>query len=530
MIETGFTVSYNGVSPWGTGVGSFPPFVSVEISEDWTSNYQGSTRTVTLNGTIPSGGFTGTIQAIKNAFSTNFGTFSAPNVSMPSAMIEEITFDSQKFIGKTDYQIRLRDYSGCLNGILEPIDEISIEETIDGAKNISHRVSARGVFSTDSSLAFANAKTFVLSRTGISTWSSYYGAGSPILISQQESINRLEGVYSIVENYKLDTIYGNTSGIFKRFVVDLNSGIGDEYVRVDVSETIQMSKTGNISILKNFVSQDELYRHASGMYLSSDLNREPVSMTIDLDETGRILTAKTSFDNSLYGSYFDFEIDTQKDYKTQITTIGIKGNIVGSGRHVRKKYEKALEFYNNTIGGFNGVASYLYTFAQSGLLNIAGSTFPLNSIPQNITVSFNSGVGVISINSSFDDAPFVSGYSQFKWSASTDCGLNIFKPFASANKNGSYLIQDFNIINRTSVNLNGTFEIPRGGTNQTKHLNILSLLKNEEGMDKGYVEQETYSDISGESIASGFAYNYTKQGCQIGTLPTNRKIYSGVII
>lgn len=530
IIETGFTVKYNNLSPWGTGVGCFPPFVSVEIEEDWTSAYQGSIRRVTLNGTIPSGGFTNTINAIKTAFSQNYKAFEAPNIYMPVAYIEEISFDSQKFIGKTDYSITLRDYSGCLNHVLEPIDEITIDETTDGLRNISHRISAKGISTGNISNSLENAKSFVLSRTGISTWSNFYGAYSPILLSTQESINRFEGTYSVLENYKIDILNSTTNNIIKRFSVDMSSGMADDYVRLDVSAYYQIGKTGTISNLKNSVSVSDLYSCASGIYLNSDLNSEPISFSVDLDETGRTLSARASFDNSIYGSYFDYEIESQKDYKTELSVISIKGNIIGSGRHVRKKYEKALEFFNTTVGGFDGVASYLYPIATGGLVTIANSNFALNPNAKNLSATFNSGMGIISINCSFDDAPYVSGYNEYSWSVSTDCGINIFKPFASANVNGSYLIQDFNIINRTNINMNGSFEVIKDYPSQTSHLNILSLLKNEEGTQNGFVESENYTKSSGESMKSGFTYSYSKEGCDIVGLPEDKKIYSGTRI
>jgi hypothetical protein len=541
-IETGYTVTYNGQAPWGTGVSGAVPFVSVDIEEVWLAGQIGMIRTVSLNGTIPSGG-TAQITAIKNCFSTNFKPFSAPNITMTGAMVQEINFGSQNYIGKVDYAVTLKDFSGFPLTVSDPVDEIAFQDQPDGSVIINHKVSAQGVdISGDAAAAFNNAKNFVLGRTGLSTinslTTSFISSGNQshtYVVSQQENINRAGASYGVSEVFRYDPLRDIVSNTCRRFSVELNSGIADDYVQVSVNGTYQVGKDVFDSGLFAQTSQTELFNLASVIY--SNLNPAPVSLNVDADSAfsssalwTRNLNVRAVFDNSPGGSFFDYDYEISKDYRDGITQVNIRGQIVGSGRHVRRKFNSALSFFNTTVGGWNGAANFAYAAAQSGVIALGYTTYSFNPQPKAFSVNFNSGQGSITFSATFDDTPFASGYSEFGWNVGGDCGLNVFRPHPSANQNGSYIIQDLGIINRSSISLNGNFAFLSSGGSHSVHSGIKDVLTNIEGTDRAFLESDTDIFASGETIKTGFSVNYTKDGCGGVTLPGDGKIYAGTRI
>lgn len=541
MAETPYSVTYNEVSPWMNGA----PFVSLDVEEVYVAGQIGTIRTVTLNGVLPSGGAS-LITGIQNVFSSNFKTFSAPNVTMPNAMVQEVTFGSQNFIGKTDYSIVLKDFSGFLYGVSSPVDEVNYQTEQDGSVTINHKVSAVGIdVAANISTAWNNACSFVRGRTGLSnigkvgtSFVSKVNSGNMFLLSQQENINRVQGSYSVLETFRYDPLRDTANGTFKRFSVSLTSGIADDYISVEIAGSYSVgSDVWNTGIYAQIIPTD-FYNLAFA--LSNDINPSPLSFGVEsasINQTvggtmgTRTINAKAVYDNSPTASIFDYDIEGSKDFRNGISQISIKGVIIGSGRHVRRKFDSAFSFYTTEVGGWNGVQNYLFNVAVSGANDIGYTGFPLNPSAKSLSVTFNSGQGFININASFDDAPFVSGYSEFGWGVATDCGLNVFKPYASANQNGSYIIQDLNIINRNNVALNGSFAYSVTGiADLSDSINILTYLKRLEGIENAFLESESYNKGSGDSIKTGFNYTYTNEGRSLEVIPLNGKIFAGITI
>jgi len=538
MAEIPYTVTYNGLAPWGSGINSGAPYVSVDTEQVFLEGQIGFIRTVSLNGTIPSGGVN-QITGLKAAFSSNFKEFIAPNIHMPNAMVMDINFGGQNYYGKVDYSITLKDFSGFLYGVNEPIDEVSFVSEQDGSVTVNHKVSAVGIATNlDAATAFNNAKIFVQGRTGTNNVNALTTAfvdktniGDIFVLSQQEIINRATASYGINEVFKYDPLRFTTHETFKRFSIDLNSGVGDDYAQVAVNGTYIVGKDVYDSGLFGRISVSEMYTLANSLYPT--LSPLPLSFSLDSEEVTesdytRTINTKVVFDSNPLSSYFDYEVECNKDFRNGITQVNVRGQILGSGRHVRRRYQSALDFFNNTILGFPNVQNFLFTAATSGATAFGYTDYAFNPIAKSMSVIFNSGQGIININGSFDDAPFVTGYSEFSWDVNCDCGLNVFKPFPSINKNGAYLIQDLNTLNRTNVTLNGNFVYAATGAfTQTEHTTILNLLKNIEGQTNAFSETETYNNTSGEAIKSGFNYVYTKDGAALDGLPANGKITRG---
>lgn len=540
MAETPYTVSYNGQEPWISGA----PFVSLDVEEVFAAGKVGTIRTVTLNGTYNSGDIT-FINTLQTAFAENFKVFSAPNVYMPCALVQEVSFNSQNYIGLTEYSIILKDFSGFLFGVTDPIDEVSFTEEQDGSVTIQHRVAAEGIDASteNGGTAFANACSFVRGRTGISNLGlvgtkivANGNSGNLILVSQQENINRVLGSYSISDTFRYDPLRNTSDGAFKRFSVEFNSGIDSDYIQVAVEGNYAVGKdVWNTGIYQKVAAADLL---ALAQAADSNINPLPLSFSISAEgftqfNTGptgtRTLVARGVYDNSPTASFFEWSAEASKNFKTEITDIAVRGTIIGSGRHVRRKFDSALAFYNSEIGGYDGVKDFLYNAALSGADDFGYTAFPINPNPKGFSVVMNSGLGTISLSASYDDAPFVTGYFEFAWGVNVDCGLNVFKPYPSANVNGACVVQDLNILNRSMVNLEGSFTYQWTGVfDVSEASDMLPLLKNQEGTLNAFSETESYNMSSGDVIRTGFNISYSKEGKNLAILPTNGKIYAGI--
>ena len=541
--EVPYKVYYNGVAPWGTGYTDGVPFVSVDVEDVYNAGLAGQVRTVTLNGTIPSGGVS-MISTIKDTFINNFKSFSAPNISMDTALVQEINFGAQNYFGKVDYSIVLKDWTGFAAGVSNPIDEVAYSQEADGSVTINHKLSAVGV-NPNIATALNDAKLFVLGRTGINgtislvntSYISNINKSNLFLVSIQEGINRAASSYAVSEIYKYDPLRNTSNGVFKRFSLDFNSGIGEDYAQVAVNGAYSVGKDVWNTGLFAQVAATELFTLASSVY--STLNSSPLSFSVEAEEItdslyARIINIKAVYDSNPQDAYFDYDCDASKDLRNGITQVNIKGSIMGSGRHVRRRFDSALSFYNNEMGGWDNVKGYLYRAAMSGAQDFSYTNFAYNPRPKSVSVVFNSGQGNISLSASFDDSAFVSGFSEFSYGVNCECGLNVFRPHSSANKNGSYVIQDLDILNRTSVSLNGSFVIPATGSaslgSDSVSSHILPLLMGIEGQKNAFVESESYNMSIGEAIKTGFNYNYTKDGNSLSALPINGKIFKGLMV
>lgn len=640
-----FTVTYSGLNsneppkrPWG----DITPYLSVEEERNWSANQNYTLRSLSLDGSftesginqlknnyasygytsnpIPSVNFPlACLELITGLFGRSFGVIEAKdensnNIIRVTGFVESFDIGDQNLVGKVDYSIVFKEYDNLAYSGINPSETISLDEQEDGKITITHTVSAAGVnrpFLGTDPVAFNTVKTFVQSRTGAAKIKNYIFSSGYIptgnnnnpqqsgiflnqtsfgsdpsaynfnLVSQTESIDRINASYSITENFAFDTLRNTSTGI-KRFSVDLNSGINDDYIVVNVSCDIQGGKDFNFyqttGLLSNITG--ELFNVASSFAPNITLCQTPIAFSINTTtpasgytgyyQTGNtVLQASCAFDNSPTGTFFDCSIDYQTDELEQVTTLNLNGNVRGRGLDLPQKFDDASGYFFNTLVNQQGsVKKLLYNKAISGFGAISagagldgiiaennGAAFGFNPEPENLSVNLNTGLGQIDISCSFSDQASVSGYSNFSWSVDVDAGSVLLNPKASCVKNGFYLVQDFNITGRTVCTINGSFEFASGqnvsstriGTsNDLPHNAVLTgLLKEEEynsfisslsvaENNDVYVEtdEKNLSIISGQGnniISSGFNFSISKSAIETADFPLKiYKIYKQV--
>lgn len=586
-----FTATYSGLnsnsspkSPWADII----PYVSVDNNRNWSSSKLYREESISLNGQLTQSGFnalnsnpnaygystspvagltfsSGYIKVIRDAFSRSYGELviaNSENEKIISGIyyVDSIQFDSQNYIGIIDYSITLNQVNELTYSGLNPSETISISEDGNGIININHSISAEGVgfaFNGNDPIAFNSVKTFVQNSTGITRIKNlsfdsgfiptgsgasgiYFSGGNSsnlILVSQTESINRLSNKYSVEEVFRVDNLYNGEYGT-KRFSVDFNSGIGDEYNVVNVTCNIQGAKdksfVGVTGMLENITGQ--MYNAATGIYGSTtELCPVPIAFNIDTTRiiTGHLdgtningvdgsssITVNCSFDNSFNGTFFDYDLSYSSDEQTNVTTIDINGVIKGRGLHAAQKFYDASGYlfndllinqpdvktmlFNKAISGFNASAPTANTNSCFGVIGErGGQSFGFVKDKGQANIEINTGKGEITLSASFSDEAAVSGYDNFSWSTSAEVGMPLLVAKPSYKVNGFNLIQDVGVNQKTTYTFDGSFEFTSGSQGSIPilsaasqpHTGLLSKMVEAEGIYSSDVSNITQGNI-----------------------------------
>jgi len=599
-----FTATYSGLnsntapkSPWADII----PYISVDKNKTWTSSKISTEETVSLNGQLTLSGFnalgsspatygyssspivglsftTGYIQVFRDAFSRSYGELlvkNAGNNKIVSGIyyVDSIQFDSQNYIGAINYSVNLARITETTYSGLNPSETISFSEDGNGIVNITHSISAEGVgaaFNGNNSIAFDSVKIFVQNSTGVAriknlSFSSGFvptGSGASgvyisggnssnlILVSQTESINRMANRYSVDEVFKIDNIYNGEYGT-KRFSVNFNSGITDEYNVVSVTCNIQGAKdkafSGVTGMLSNITGQ--MYNAATGIYGSTtELCPIPIAFNVDttrmitgyLDGTNisevdgsSSITVNCSFDNSLNGTFFDYDISFSSDEQSNITSLDINGVIKGRGLHTAQKFYDASGYlfntlltnqadvgtmlFNKAVSGFNASAPTANTNLCFGVIGErGGQSFGFVKEKGQSNIEMNTGKGEITLSASFSDEAAVSGYNNFSWSTSAEVGMPLLVAKPSYKINGFNLIQDIGVNQKTAYTFDGSFEFTTGSQGaipilsaaSQPHTGLLKKMIEAEGIASTEVsnQQEGNSGIVLENYNKNFDF------------------------
>jgi hypothetical protein len=586
-----FTATYSGLnsntapkSPWADII----PYISVDKNKTWTSSKISTEETVSLNGQLTLSGFnalgsnptnygyssspivgltftSGYIQVFRDAFSRSYGELlvkNAGNNKIVSGIyyVDSIQFDSQNYIGIINYSVNLARVNETAYSGLNPSETISFSEDGNGIVNITHSISAEGVgpaFNGNNSIAFDSVKTFVQNSTGVariknlsfasgfvptgSGASGVYVSGGNssnlILVSQTESINRMANRYSIDEVFKIDNIYNGEYGT-KRFSVDFNSGIADEYNVVSVTCNIQGAKdkafSGVTGMLSNITGQ--MYNAATGIYGSTtELCPIPIAFNIDttriitgyLDGTNiagidgsSSITVNCSFDNSLNGTFFDYDIFFSSDEQTNITSLDINGVIKGRGLHTAQKFYDASGYlfntllanqadvgtmlFNKAVSGFNASAPTDNSSLCFGVIGErGGQSFGFVKEKGQSNIEMNTGKGEITLSASFSDEAAVSGYNNFSWSTSAEVGMPLLVAKPSYKINGFNLVQDIGVNQKTTYTFDASFEFTTGSqgaipilsASYQPHTGLLKKMVEAEGITSTEVSNQQQGNL-----------------------------------
>tara|TARA_R110002051_G_scaffold322299_1_gene412434 strand:+ start:580 stop:2235 length:1656 start_codon:yes stop_codon:yes gene_type:complete len=472
----------------------------VYTTEKWCQ-----TTSVSLEGRIP-----GTYSeldtrraAITSAFSSDFKTLKVIEngsdiLEFDHCIIRSVNFSPSNF-GAADYSIEIECYeSSNFNGtfgVLEPTNEWSFNQEENNFVTISHKVSARGVKTSNQPIV--NAKNFVNSLAGSGTFSDItpvFSSGiyepNLILLNSGVNIDRLAGSYSVDESYVIQTGIASdafncgctfTDGITSVFNADVSSGISDDFISVGVNCTIQGSKADSSATLRSKLPPvDALHFIAvnaikeSGVVAAVSLNSGALNYSIDEDLNSRTVSVKASFNNdfayaafsqihgttipqsSFSGAYYDYEISADTDSITSISSIGVNGNIKAQVDGVQNKIDRVSGMYYNYICNQpQGVTGYLHSIAERAYSDLGFAVHPLNPGPESISITDNYVKGEISLSATFSDKDFKPGFKTSSFNISVKPALAQYRAKSSANRDGLYQVFTLGTRTREEITIGG---------------------------------------------------------------------------
>jgi subtilisin-like proprotein convertase family protein len=369
-------------------------------------------------------------------------------------VVQSISFEESPYSNLINYSIELN--SSRLSGnVINPTNEYSFTENEDKTVSLSHSVSARGINTSknpNKSNAMDNAIGFVKSNTGLAniptvkfisglTYRPFY------MQNFSESIDRLNGVYSIQENYNTKTINSNLPGVLS-YTCDITSGADSNVVQINLRGDYKGPKDGDIANLRNTLVISELFLY-SGYY-----NPIPIQYNITENSGENLISFDYTFDNiDLPNPYFKYDANITKDELQQIYNIQVRGDVIARGSAPYRYYLSTGNLVNLT-GGFIKVASGILT----GFKNFNSDTSSSNLRLLNISIDKNPNDSTVSANASYDDKYMPTGdFINANYSVSVEAPLWYMNNQPTCNVKGYHIINDFNITTLPKLSVSTSF-------------------------------------------------------------------------
>lgn len=443
-------ILYQGQDPF-SGISPVPE-MTLENENLFFGGRWGNKKVIQLRGTITGicSSFESLIsgqKALISGFSQDFGYLSVLDdgvevFSADIAQIANISFPESPYIQILPYTITINSFdSGAFwqyFGVINPKREIQIDDKEDGTYTMVHTISAKG-FNTSGTLnSLENAKAFVAQYTGLTQtglaqyFSNCLNTGVNLigcLTSRAENMNRFDGTYSVVENYRVDpsgVILGLT-----RYVTDVNTSLQADFTTVNVKGDVTSCLTGQISNLRNYYQSLDIYGIAEAAYFNAlvltGLNPIPIKSGIVEDYPSKRIDFQVTYNNDFRPNvYFDGDVSFSTDEIKKLTTVSMNGAIRARHGTVGDRFAQVVNFYTGT-----NFYSYL-----SGLYSQQGFVYQLYPKFNVHEAAFDANNGEIKIKLDTSDRD-----SDANFTLSLTPSVAKLVPIALLN--GSYQVQQF---------------------------------------------------------------------------------------
>lgn len=372
--------------------------------------------------------------------------------------VNRVTFPSSPYSYILNYNITLDCYKEDLfsgvYGVLDPSDDWSFEERPDYTVALVHTVSARG-FRTDTN-GLINARTFVNQRTGLANAvaPAFVNRNQPSLSfclkDWREVINRFNGSYSIEETYLADAYYG-VDGLLRytsTFDCDTLNGLSKVAIEGNIDACGRNASMESIRSRYSGLNLFNLaYQAFTGAGVTGTLNSGFVANGITEDTFNKKITFTRTYDNNPDPLvYLDYSVTTSLS-DNEVTTVGFNGTIKGRGDW-NTRWQQVQAFYS-------GLDPYPYALAA---YNALGIPYPLNTIPNNESTSFNQFNAEITVTEDWDnkDLPPV-GFKHFDYTLHFTPSFEkvSYSPLSNVCAADSWYVVDLGFKTRCAFSVNG---------------------------------------------------------------------------
>tara|TARA_Y100000114_G_scaffold96218_1_gene89528 strand:- start:256 stop:1830 length:1575 start_codon:yes stop_codon:yes gene_type:complete len=361
-------------------------------------------------------------------------------------------------------------------GIENPVDTWEYQENEeDNTVTVTHTVGASAKKTSDTD-TLTIAKQFVDSRlNGFDNMSLFFTGDTSILISKDETVNRVTNSYGITEVYQLSQ---STAGHDKsesivrpecQISFDSNSSLSLSVNGTIIGGISGSAETGSFTpqdataFAKNALRRSKIDYEDS---LYGDIFREPSSFNYDIDTGANNISFNFSFDDPT-----DFRTgDVLHDFSSSIeaskdqggVTLSLNGRVYYNGTkdifltdapEQEDRYKKVEAF-------FSGIDQYPIAqnhFEHFTDLNGNYNSTPLDTTPQSFSIDKSPHLAEINYNFSFSNIPDLFSGLLKTPSVTIETQHPITAYGVRPTVDGSFSVQElYDTLERKSVSVNGT--------------------------------------------------------------------------
>lgn len=472
-------VKYNGVPIFPT------PYVGRTAEPISYGGRWGVVQNIELNGVLSGVSGTALISGLCGIFATGFkdlvieSSGDAYYYKAENCVLENISIANNPFyegsIQGIPYTVSMKSYS-VPSGVVDVVDEFSYSDSEDGTVGISRKISAKGV--KTSANALDNATNFVSMFTGKNPIGEvsplFLNVGVPILSHYSESLNRLEGTYSVSESWKYET--GATEPYVTTSSLNISDDISSEYSTLELEVNFSANKQSGLADLRGYASKYNYYNRLS-KYSFDTGACFLTSFSMDENESAATISSKLNFisgdsaeaKSGVFYSSVSLDWDEIKDVRSFSIESELK--IKGPEAHRTKQIEARKQ---QIISDYNHYIAYLYCSVQeSELFSQFGSNVVLmNPIPSEFSISEGKNPPTLKLSAKFDDSSWKSigteslpngksypiGIGKALWKTSFSPPIWIFDSIPAANIEGHFIIQDLQCQTREKIQIESSVE------------------------------------------------------------------------
>lgn len=399
---------------------------------------------------------TGNVNNLVNIFAGNFGTLTVNELnvgtiySWNNAYVSDILFNPNSYLVNSfvPYSIKIRSMAGLPSGITDPVNEYVFTQGEDSIVTLTHKTSARGIKNINGALN--NAISFVKNFTGQNPFSSaFIPAGSPILMSLSETINRAEAVYTVLETYKYIT--GSTNIYMDTFMLDISDIIENEFLTMDASLKLQGSPVNNnLSSIES--SLPSLFTYISSVGIITG-NLYINSYNVVRNTGDASINIKSSFISGYSATdvqgYLDYNVSLDFDRILPKQEWRIEGEWVCKGP-VEYRIQQLNIFKSTNETNWRGYLAGLVNTSPiySGYANGYGL-----EITPTIDIQEVTGIGIFKISTIFSDLQYPSTLDDPKYTVESSPSKWNFELLPAANIEGLYVVQDPQMRTQSQVSI-----------------------------------------------------------------------------
>jgi len=485
-------ISYNSIT--FNSIGLENPYLLLDENMVYVNKKWINQRNINLQGMM-TGDFnqiTTKQTALVNMFSTDFKTLQVDSIPpFTYCKVNNINFPESNYQNILNYSISLLSYGNEFNsvnsGILDPVNEISINENNDGTFIVTHNISARGI--NKSSSALNAAKTFVDSLKGISQYNigslqqfnTNLNDSSFVLKNFSQGTDRINGSCSIKEDYIFNSSLNDINpadGVLK-YSVEYRSGLRDDFATADVRGTIEYDKDvqPDASQISALASAGTLKSKAEAV-LGGTVNAIPESFNINV-EKGKLDFNFTYINNIITQPYFDYKLSFRYDKIYSKTVIEISGPVIVKGN--LKQRNTQLDTF---LAAIPNMETYLYNIVNGDYSTwcsaVGSNVYILRPRANNLSVRRSLPKGTLEISANFDDGITAwPGFISNSFSINYNPTLELIYPKPNCLQNGYYILlqPDIWTLPNLSIRANGLVELGQENNAETNTKSLEQAIK-----------------------------------------------------